>query len=231
MTKPYIAAALACAVFSGSASAQGLFSFDPAEGGAFVSGYVGSASQGDAELSGAMTRLDAEYDSSAAYGVAVGYRLPFKYWTYFQPRLELEVSTSEADVSDVRLNRAARAATGDVSTTYFLFNNYNDITWSKGQRLVPFVGGGLGVAQIDLNLRETGTPGATIDDDVTALATTFAGGLTWHASERFELYGEARYTTVYGAEFDRLTTGSATARPLEDDFDAVSFTVGGRIGF
>ena len=231
MTKPYIAAALACAVFAGSASAQGLFSFDPAEGGAFVSGYVGSASQGDAELGGAMTRLDAGFDSSAAYGAAAGYRLPFKYWTYFQPRLELEVSTSEADISDLRLNGMAGAATGDVSTTYFLFNNYNDITWSEGQRLVPFVGGGLGLAQVDLKLQESGVPGATIDDDVTAFATTFAGGLTWHASERFELYGEARYTTVYGAEFDRLATGSLAARPLEDDLDAVTFTVGGRIGF
>lgn len=235
MIRHSFTAALLGSLLAGSASAQGLFSFDAAEGGAFVSGHVGTASPGDTELSGAGTNLDAEFDSSATYGISAGYRLPFKYWTYFQPRLELEVSASEADLSDLRLNGQPRTGSGEVSTTYFLLNNYNDITWAKDQTLVPFLGGGIGFANIDLSLQEAatpgGAPGARINDDTSALATTFAGGLTWHFSEQFELYGEARYATIYGAEFDRLEAGAAAARPLDDDLSATTFTVGARLNF
>ncbi len=226
MTKATLAA-FTCLALAGHAHAQGLFSFDAAEGGAFVSGFVGSSSPGDADLSGANTRLDASFDSAATYGAAVGYRLPFKYWTYFQPRLELEISSTESELSSARLNGLPQTATGDLTTTSFLFNNYNDITWSEGQRIVPFLGGGLGVSQLDLTLS---APTLTINDDAAAFTTTFAGGVTWHATERFELYGEARYTTIYGAEFERLATG-APGQSLEDDLTAATFTLGARIGF
>ncbi len=229
MTKAALAA-ITCLALAGNAQAQGLFSFDPAEGGAFVSGFAGSSSPGDADLSGAGTRLDAAFDSAAAYGAAAGYRLPFRYWTYFQPRLELEISSTESDVSSARLNGMPRTATGELTRTSFLFNNYNDITWSDGQKIVPFLGGGLGFSQLDLTLSDASAPAFTINDDTTAFTTTFAGGVTWHATERFELYGEARYTTVYGAAFERLATG-APGQSLEDDLTAAAFTLGARIGF
>jgi opacity protein-like surface antigen len=91
------------------------------------------------------------------------------------------------------------------------------------------------VARIDLDLQEVATVGgastARISDDTTAFATTFAGGLTWHATDRIELYGEARYTTVYGAGFDRSVTGTPGVQSLDDDFNTASLVVGSRIGF
>lgn len=234
MTKISIIAAAFLAL-AGSGHAQGLFSFDEAEGGAFVSGFVGSSAPGNADLSGAGTRLAAEFDTSAAYGGAIGYRLPFKYWTYFQPRLELEISSARSDVSEARLNGIARTASGELSATSLLFNNYNDITWSDRQTIVPFVGGGLGFSRLDLSAAGAAVPGGVaafvIDDDSTALTTTFAGGMTWRATDRFEVYGEARYITVYGAEFDQIAAGSSATQALEDDLTAATFTVGARIGF
>jgi opacity protein-like surface antigen len=222
-------------VLAGSAGAQGLFALDEAEGGAFVSGFVGSSAPGDADLTGAGTRLGAEFDTSTTYGGAIGYRLPFKYWTYFQPRLELEISSAQSDVSRSRLNDIPLAASGELSATTFLFNNYNDITWSNGQTIVPFVGGGLGVSIVDLSIADAAAPGGISalanDDDTTALTTTFAGGLTWHATNRFEIYGEARYVTVYGANFDSISAGSSANQAFEDDLTATTFTVGARLGF
>lgn len=228
-------AASAFFALAGSASAQGLFALDEAAGGAFVSGFVGSSAPDDADLAGAGARLGAEFDTATTYGGALGYRLPFKYWTYFQPRLELEISSAQSDASGSRLNGIPLAASGELSTTKLLFNNYNDITWSKGQTLVPFVGGGLGVSRFDLSLADTAAPGGSsslaIDDDTTALTTTFAGGLTWHATDRFEVYGEARYVTVYGAEFDGRSAGGSSNQGLEDDLAATKFIVGARLGF
>jgi opacity protein-like surface antigen len=234
MTKISITAAAFLAL-AGSGHAQGLFSFDEAEGGAFVSGFAGSSVPGDADLSGAGTRLEAEFDTSAAFGGAIGYRLPFKYWTYFQPRLELEISSARSDLSGAQLNGITRTSSGELSSTSFLFNNYNDITWSDRQTIVPFLGGGLGFSRLDLSASGAAATGGAsafaIDDDTTALTTTFAGGLTWHATDRFEVYGEARYTTVYGAEFEQLAAGSSVTQTLEDDLTAATFTVGARIGF
>lgn len=234
MTKVSLAAATFLAL-AGSANAQGLFSFEEAEGGAFVSGFVGTSAPGDADLSGSGTRLAAEFDASVAYGGSVGYRLPFKYWAYFQPRLELEISSAQSDVSGARLNGTPRTNSGEISSTSFLLNNYNDITWSDRQTLVPFLGGGLGFSRLDLTLADTAVSGNvglfSINDDATAFTTTLAGGLTWHATDRFEVYGEARYTTVYGVEFDRFAAGSSAAEALEDDMTAVTFTLGARMGF
>lgn len=228
-------AATAFFVLAGSAGAQGLFSFDDAEGGLLVSGFVGSYAPGDGGLAGSGVRLEAEFDASVAFGGAVGYRLPFKYWTYFQPRLELEISSAQSDVSRSRLNGIPLTASGELSSTTFLFNNYNDITWSSGQTIVPFIGGGLGVTGAELSLADAATPSGSaafaIDDDTTALTTTFAGGLTWHATDRFEVYGEARYVTLYGAEFERIAAGGSGTEVLKDDLSAAMFTVGTRIGF
>jgi Surface antigen len=234
MTKISLTAA-AFLAFAGAGHAQALFSFEEADGGAFVSGFVGSSAPGDADLSGSGTRLAAEFDTSAAYGGAIGYRLPFKYWTYFQPRLELEILSGRSDVSGAQLNGIARTASGELSSTSFLFNNYNDITWSDQQTIVPFVGGGLGFSRIDLSASGAAAPGGVaafaIEDDTTALTTTFSGGLTWRATDRFEVYGEARYTKVYGTEFEQVAAGSSATQALEDDLTAATFTVGARIGF
>lgn len=231
MTKIYLAAALAISAAAGSASAEGLFAFDAADGGGHVAGFAGAATPGDAELASNGANLDAGFEAASTYGVTAGYRLPFKYWTYFQPRLELEISATGSDLSDARFNGAPRAVTGEQSTTLFLFNNYNDITWRENQTLVPFLGGGIGVANVDLSLQEGGIPAARIEDDTTALATTFAGGVTWHTSDRIELYGEARYVTIYGAEFDRIEAGNPLARTLEDDLTTATFTLGVRLNF
>ena len=138
-------------------------------------------------------------------------------------------------MSEAKLNGIARTASGELSATSFLFNNYNDITWSDRQTVVPFVGGGLGFSRLDLSAASAAVPGGVaafvIDDDTTALTTTFAGGLTWQATDRFEVYGEARYTTVYGAQFEPVAAGSSATQALEDDLTAATFTVGARIGF
>ena len=234
MMKISLTAAAFLAV-AGSGHTQGLFSFDEAEGGGFVSGFIGSSIPADADLSGAGTALEAEFDTSAGFGGAIGYRLPFKYWTYFQPRVELEISSARSDVSGSRLNATPMTASGELSSTTFMLNNYNDITWSNRQTIVPFLGGGLGLSRLNLSLPNAAASGGSaafaIDADTTAITTTFAGGVTWHANDHLELYGEARYITVYGAEFEGITAGGSATEALQDDLTAATFTVGARVGF
>lgn len=205
-----------------TASAQGLFSFDPAEGGAFVSAHIGSAFPGDAEYkgsqnpaasvpgaTGAPAIVDSEFDNAVQFGASVGYQLPFKYWTYFQPRVELEISHFESDVDSGALNGGNQVFGGDQSTTSYLLTNYSDIIWSDDQRVVPFIGGGIGVSSIDADITYTGnqTAGApatfAVRGEDEAFTSTFGAGLTYRASDSFELYGEARITTLYDVQLER----------------------------
>ena len=226
------AAALLAA--TGHASAQGMFSFDPAEGGAYIAGYVGASSFDDGNYAGTGTRLKIDFDTSVVYGGAIGYRLPFKYWTYFQPRLELEVSIAEPDIQGIRLNGAPLDGSGGLEATSVLLNSYNDITWLADQKLVPFIGGGIGFSSLDLNLAGPPLPGAStpvsIKDETTVFTTTFGGGLSWRVNDRYELYGEARYTTMYDADFNSLTAGTTGSQSLSDDPAMASIMFGARVG-
>lgn len=233
------------------ANAQGLFSFDPAEGGFIVSGYVGTAFPNDAEYSGtqnpetgvpgaagAAANVEAEFDNSTTFGGTIGYQLPFKYWKYFHPRLELEISSFEADVEDGNFNGNDLNFSGEQKVTSYLLNNYSDIVWTENQRWVPFIGGGIGFSNVDANvLYQGGAEGApnptfgVVGDD-SAFTTTFGGGLTLRTNAQFELYGEARYTQIYGVELERrfIPTGGFSAN-VEDDLQHGALIFGARLRF
>jgi Outer membrane protein beta-barrel domain len=225
---------LIAAMLGAPAVAQGLFDRTPAEGGAYITGFVGAVLPDDADLGGEGTRLSVSFEDAAAYGAAVGYRLPFKYLTYLQPRLELEVSAGSVDVSGAQLTASRRTASGDASLIYVFFNSYNDVIWSEDQRIVPFFGGGFGVATIDLSLNDASSAGgatvARTSDDTTAFTTSFAAGAAWRLGGGAEIYGEARYATTYDAKFTRINE-AGIGQGLKDDFSATTLTVGFRRSF
>lgn len=228
------------------AQAQGLFSFDPAEGGFIVSGFAGRAFTTDADFegtqnpeagvpgaAGAEANINAEFKRATAFGGGVGYQLPFKYWKYFHPRLELEISSFKADVIEGDFNGGGLNFAGDQQITSYLINNYSDITWKDGQKLVPFIGGGLGIATVDTNIEyQGGAPGApnptfAVAGDDTTLTSTFGGGLSYRAIENIEIYGEARFSTVYNVQQQRVfvPTGGVSA-----DVDDINVTFGQFVG-
>ena len=131
--------ALASLISAPSAHA-GIFDFDPAESSAYVSGFVGIAFQSDADFDGvqapaegvpgavgAPAEIQADFDNDIYFGGAVGYRLPFKYWKYFQPRLEAEISHYDSDVSSGTFNDGSQTFSGSQSATYFLINNASGV--------------------------------------------------------------------------------------------------------
>lgn len=233
------------------AQAQGLFSFDPAEGGFIVSGFVGAAFPSDVEYTGiqnpvagvpgaagADAVIDAEFDTSVTFGGSVGYQLPFKYWSIFHPRLEVEISTFESDVDDGAFNGGGLNFAGDQRVTSYLINNYSDIVWRDDQQIVPFIGGGIGVATVDANIvYQGGAPGApnptfAVEGSDTEFTSTFGGGVSLRTFSQFEIYTEARYTTVYNIEQDRVfVPNGGFSAEVDDDLNHTSVTVGARLRF
>ena len=219
--------------------------------GWYVSGFVGVGFVNDADLrgtqdpvagapgaAGAPARIQAEFDSDSTLGVALGYKTPWEFFGLFNTRLELEYSTLEVDVSDGSFNGGNQSFGGDASIDFFLINNYSDIIWNDDQSVIPYIGGGLGVANVDANILYAGggatAPNFVVTGEDSGLAGTVAGGLTWMTGTPWEVYGEARYYQIRDLEFDRRFIGNGenlfNAR-VDDDFDGTSLTIGARYKF
>lgn len=221
------------------------------ETGFYVSGFIGAGFPGDVELTGTQTPaagapgfagapaiINADFDNDTTLGVALGYKTPWEFFGLFHTRLELEIATLEANVSNGSFNNGNQPFSGDASIDFFLINNYSDIIWRDDQTIVPFVGGGLGFANVETNILYAGggatSPNFAARGDDTGLAGTFAAGLTWLTGSDWEVYGEARYYQVRDLEFERRFIGGGAdllnAR-VEDDFDGTSLTFGARYKF
>lgn len=221
------------------------------EPGFYVSGFIGGGFPGDAELTGTQTpeagapgmlgapaRIETEFDNGTTLGVALGYKTPWEFFGLFNTRLELEYSTLDIDVSNGSFNSGNQPFSGDASVDFFLINNYSDIIWDDNQTVIPYVGGGIGVANVDANILYAGggatSPNFVATGEDSGLAGTVAGGLTWLTGSPWEVYGEARYYQVRDLEFERRFIGGGAdllnAR-VEDDFDGTSLTIGARYKF
>lgn len=215
------ASLLGASVLALPSQAEGLFSFEKAEGDIYVSGYGGvtfgkdnqfvglqAPEAGVPGVAGASATVDVDYSADRTFGGAIGAQLPFKYFFgIIQPRIEVEGSTFQQSVSSGSFNGGSQTFLGDLSGTTILFNNYSDFIFSEDQVIVPYLGGGLGVAFINSDIQyfpgtATAPTFGVIAED-TAFAGHFAGGVTFRFSEKFDLYTEARYTRITGVELER----------------------------
>lgn len=235
---------LAIAASSTPAAAQGLFDFEPAESGFYVSGFGGGNFRPDSlftgvsnpapgvpgptGVAGAPIAVNLDYDVGFKAGGAVGAQLPFKYWSVFHPRLEVEVSYARLAVNEGSFNGGDQIFDGDQSTLFVFLNNYSDIRWTENQRLIPYIGGGAGVAFVrsDVNYFPVGaaTPGATfaVNGRDTAFATHAAVGVSAPFSGGAEAFVEGRYTRIYSASLQRQFVGGGSDLFVADISDGLN---------
>lgn len=232
----------------------GIFDRTPTDGaGPYIGGFVGASVPFDSEFSGtqnpetgvpgvigAPASVDSELETDVYFGGAVGIRLPFKFLKTFQPRWELEVSHFDANIDSGTFNNGSQTFGGEQSQTFFLINSYSDIRWKENQKIVPYIGGGLGVGVIDSDIRYfpnngvATAPTFAVQGEDTGFATVSTAGVTLNASEKFDIYTEARYFKTYGIDAERrfIANGSdGFSAAVDDDPDGLAFTVGTRLKF
>jgi len=229
----------------------GIFDRTPAEGNVYVSGFIGGSFPGDVNFegvqapatgspgtAGAPATVNAEFDTDIYYGGAVGARLPFKFLKYFQPRLEAEVSYQSTDVSAGSFNGGNQTFSGNQSTFYVLVNSYSDIIWEDNQRLVPYVGGGIGVGVVETDIQYFGAaalaPVFRTFGDSTNFATVSTLGVTAKVSDKIDIFTEGRYSKIYGVDVERRFIGGGSDifnANLDDNPGGFSLTIGTRLNF
>lgn len=121
-------------------------------------------------------------------------------------------------------------------------NNLTDLIWKENQVLVPYIGGGLGLAIIDADVQYFGAaapfaplPAFEINEDDVGFATHNILGLAYLANDRLEIYAEGRYTRTYGIDFERRFVGGNTvdifSADVSDTLDGFTATAGVRYRF
>ena len=204
------AGAVLVAAFAASAASAGelsqLMQHNKAHSGFYVSAFGGAAFPDDNDFSGPVGRTEFDSDTGYTIGGAVGYRLPMRVFGFIQPRVEVEVSYLDSDIDGSNLVFAdSSRAEGDLQAVFAYFNSYAEFRFSDSQRFVPYIGGGVGAAFLDVDIDRVGGSlqnSRLAETDDTDFAGHVAVGLTYELGGRAELYTEGRYFRVSNVDLD-----------------------------
>lgn len=168
-----------------------------------------------------------EFDDGFNIGAAFGY-------DYGMARLEFELAYRQADVDTIRVDGITFTGDGDIGATSFMLNGYWDL--ETGSPVVPYLGGGIGVANIAYNDVSFFDPDfgevRFADDDDTVFAYQLAAGIAFALNPTMTLDLGYRYfgTSDPELEADPQLVGFGPDG-FETEFDSHNASLGLRINF
>jgi outer membrane protein OmpA-like peptidoglycan-associated protein len=181
-------AALTLALGSSSALAQESSSTRFFQG-LYLSGAVGAHQTDDADMGGGSISVENETDAGLAGLVGVGLELGATPW-----RAEIEGSYRQSDVDSI----SGTSGNGDVDATSILGNVFYDIGVSD--RFDLYLGGGLGLANVDYS--SVSPVGSTaVNDDDLGWAWQLGAGAAMALNDRLKLTLDYRFLNIEDLDF------------------------------
>jgi OOP family OmpA-OmpF porin len=210
MKNPIFAAILVFVFFSTSAHA--------ADEGLYFSGNVGLSILSDADFVQGATLAETDYDPGFNVGGAIGYDFGFA-------RAEAEVAYHNNHLEKATPVGAPTVlgADGTVSAISFLMNGYYDLHLDNSP-LVPYLGVGIGFANVDFDISVPGFP--NLDDSKVVFAYQVMAGTGYKINP----------TTTLAAGYRYFSTGDIEGvdvfgNAFKSDYEAHEFTFGVRVAF
>jgi len=220
----------------------------------YVSGFVGTSLSSNSDFTGVSNpdagvpgptgaagvplSVDVDFDSNVYFGGAVGAHLPFTFFGIFHPRIELEISSLDSDTNTGSFNNGTQTFSGNQDATFYYFNNYSDIIFNDDQRLIPYIGGGIGFANVRSDVgyfpASATAPVFAVQGEDTAFATHTAIGATYKVNNNVGLYTEGRYFQIRGVDLERRFIGGGAnlfSGNVSDNIDGFTITGGLRFSF
>ena len=159
--------------------------------------------------------LEAEFDPGFVVGATYGARVV----DAFTARLELDLSYRRHEIEDI----GNVSGGGDVNTFGALGNFWLDFINTTS--FTPYVGGGLGLAYIDLN--DVELAGADlVDDEDLVFAWQLGAGVGWEVSSNVTIGLDYRWFATADPEFEN-TAGS----DFDSEYSSHNFMASVRYGF
>ncbi len=193
--------------------------------GPYLKGHLGGSFVNDITFSQTNLSSNAEFDPGFNLGAGIGYN-------WGAARLEGEVAYAQNDVDTGDDNGTEFRGSGDISALSLMLNGYLDLgtfhffsgPTAEGQQtpalsLTPFVGAGIGAAQLSIDESQLGPQGAD-EDDVVA-AGQIGAGVGIALNELLTLDLSYRYFITEDPNFGGV----------DGEYDAHNLLVGLRYGF
>lgn len=158
-----------------------------------------AAGRSDQESTGPSRDVDIEFDDDTFYTGYVGYA--FAPQDYGQFSVDIEAAYRENAVDQLDFNNAPQVPVGDQSVFSVLVNDKYHLT-QLSDRVIPFVGVGIGFAHIDADVRYG--PVANIVDDDKVFAYQLLGGASVPVADGLSIVGTLRYIDLVDPELNRF---------------------------
>ncbi len=195
--------------------------------GWYLGANIGLNFPNDQESTGPSRVLDLNFDTGGLFTGQLGYKFRGNRQGRF--RIEAELSYRKNDVDDIVFNGVGRVGSGEEEVLAGFMNLFLDIN-AHSKRFIPFLGAGIGLANLSTDVAYA--PGAFIDDDVTTFAYQFIGGAEFKLTKDFSLIGDVRYLALDDPELTRFG-GPAPAAfvDLDSEYGGFSTSIGLRLNF
>jgi opacity protein-like surface antigen len=184
--------------------------------GMYFSGNLGVSILSDADNEALGIVIETSYDPGFNIGGAFGYN-------YGSVRAEGEITYRSNDADTLSVLGVPFPADGEESAISFMVNGYYDFH-SANSSMVPYLGGGIGVASVDANISAIGIP--LVDDSATIFAYQFMAGLGFNINPTTTLTVGYRYFATSGLEFT-----DPTGLTFDSEYQSHDFTFGARFMF
>jgi opacity protein-like surface antigen len=160
----------------------------------YVSGNIGSSINTDStwEMPG-VPDIDVQHNPGLAIGGAVGYGIG-------NSRGELEIGYRTNEIDEFEALGETVDGGGTVSAVSFMLNGYFDI--ANNSAFTPFVGGGIGIATVEIKDPEVDGEKLTGSEDASAFAYQAGLGLGYAVNDVLTIDGGYKYFGTSGLEFD-----------------------------
>lgn len=161
------------------------------------------------------TDYDYTFDTGLSGEIGIGYDFgKFRIETTYA-RTNTSLSEVSADVSVNNFKTASvssRVNDGNTNLNSFMVNGYIDIDTKS--KFVPYVGGGIGYSEINYSsytVKILGVDAKSSSGSSGAFGYQAKAGLSYLASEKVDIFGEAVFTGTTGFELDTVNVDSMTA--------------------
>ena len=172
------------------ASVASLTPLNAEEKGTYFVGSIGYGQMQDIDialnLDGGVFRFDSGFSGELGIGYDFG-----------QFRTEFTYNATNTDLTSVQ------GTTTDIGVdvgTWMVSAAYD---WRADKQWQPYVGAGIGISTIEVDLAQTIGNVAVVVDDDNITAFKFKAGVNYEASENLDIYGE-----LWGQAFDDFTIGT-----------------------
>ena len=173
--------------------------------------------------------FSADFSDNAIYGVSLGYAMP----SGLRPEFSIDSRTN--NVNSLSANGTSSGnVSGDVNADTFMFNIWYDFQLAQEwRRLHPYIGAGVGFAQIQMHniSLDAIEPYAAIDDTQTLVAYQLGAGLSYDLAPRWKMMAEFRYTDTGSGNFNYTTPPPLTGGTVNSAYSAESVLFGIRYEF